>query len=196
MARSRLLPGKFVDSLTAMPSVNSGTVDLTSFPAEQGFDDVFLVCSRPGSALAWSAASFPAGGYAWISLRRAAQLPSTLVWLSNGGRFEPPWNGRHAPVIGLEDIIGYFACGLNESAQPNALTERGIPTCATAAPGVPLVISYIQGLLRIPADFGTVVAVEPAGPSELTVIGETGKEVSVACRWEFLIEQCIPELCE
>jgi hypothetical protein len=195
-ARSQLVPGKFADGPAAMPTGNNVTVDLTSFPTEERADDVFLVCSKPTVALAWSAATFPARGYAWIALRRAAQLPSTLVWLSNGGRFESPWNGRHAPVLALEDIIGYFASGLAESAQHNALVARGIPTCLIATPGLPILIPYIQGLVRIPADFGRVAAVEPAGPGELLVLGAGGGRVATPCRWEFLTELCIPGLCE
>lgn len=195
-ARSQLTPGRFADGPAAMPTGNDGTVDLTSFPTGERADDVFLVCTKATAALAWSAASFPARGYAWIALRRAAQLPSTLVWLSNGGRFEPPWNGRHAPVLALEDIIGYFACGLAESARHNALVARGIPTCLIAMPGVPIFVPYIQGLVRIPADFGRVAAVETAASGELLVLGASGKKVTAPCRWEFLTELCIPELCE
>ena len=195
-ARSQLMPGKFAEGPAALPAVNKGTVDLTSFPTEERVDDVFLVCTTPRGGLAWSAASFPARGYAWLALRRAAQLPSTIVWLSNGGRFEPPWNGRHAPVLALEDIVGYFACGLAESAQPNSLTARGIPTCLIATVGVPILIPYIQGLVRIPADFGRIAAVEPAGPGALLVVGAGGHKVTTPCRWEFLTEPYIPELCE
>jgi hypothetical protein len=196
MVRSQLMVGMFADSPAAVPTANDGSVDLTSFPNEKRVDDVFLVCSKRTSAPAWSAATFPARGYVWLSLRRAAQLPSTLVWHSNGGLPHPPWNGRHAPVLGLEDIIGYFACGLAESAQHNALVARGIPTCLIVTPGAKLLIPYIQGLVRIPENFGRVAAVEPAGPGELVVRGTTGKEVAARCRWEFLNEQCIPELCE
>jgi hypothetical protein len=194
-ARSRLLPGKFVDDPAAMPTADGRTADLTSFPAEQGVDDVFMLCGKPASGFGWSAATFPARGYAWLALRRTQQLPSTLVWLSNGGRFDAPWNGRHAPVLALEDIIGYFASGLAESARPNALAARGIPTCLAVTHGVPLRMPYIQGLVRIPQDFGRVAGVVPRGPGDLLVIGATGKEVNVTCRWEFLTELCIPELC-
>lgn len=196
MSRSQLLAGQFVDSPTAMPTVNHGAADLTSFPTTQAVDDVFLVCRKPDSAFAWSAAAFPARGYAWLALRQAAQLPSTLVWQSNGGRFEPPWNGRHAPVLALEDMIGHFASGLAESAQPNALTARGVPTSLTVAPGVPLRIPYIQGLLRIPAGFGRIIAVVPAGPGKLLVRGASGSEIIAPCRWEFLTENCLPEVCD
>jgi hypothetical protein len=194
-ARSRLMPDKFVDNPAIMPTADGGTADLTSFPAEQGVDDIFLLCGKPGSGLAWSAATFPARGYAWLALRRPEQLPSTLVWLSNGGRFDSPWNGRHAPVLGLEDIIGYFASGLAQSAQPNALAARGIPTCLTITHDMPLRMPYIQGLVRIPEDFGRVAAVAPGGPGRLLVSGTTGKEINVTCRWEFLTELCMPELC-
>ena len=196
MARSQLLPGCFVENPAAMPAVNGRAVDMTSFPTEEGVDDVFMVCRTPGSEFAWSAAAFPGKGYAWLALRRGAQLPSTLLWHSNGGRFGFPWNGRHAPVLGIEDMIGYFAAGLTDSSRPNSLTARGIPTCLEVTPGVPLVVPYIQGLIRIPGAFGRIVGVERCGVSELLIQGSSGMKVATSCRWEFLTEELIPGLCE
>jgi hypothetical protein len=196
MTRSQLIPGCFVDSPTAMPTLNGGAADMTVFPHGEEVDDVFIVCSTPEPRFAWSAATFPGKGYAWLALRRRAHFPSTLVWHSNGGRLDFPWNGRHAPVLGIEDMIGYFVAGLSESSRPNSLTARGIPTCLEATPRIPLIVPYIQGLFRIPGDFGRVLKVEPSGPAELLIHGTGRMKIETPCRWQFLTEERIPGLCE
>lgn len=195
-SRSRLLPGAFAADVTSMACVDGTTTDITTFPGHEGVDDVLMVCADPARELAWSAATFRSEGYAWLSLRNSAHLPSTLVWLSNGGRIEPPWNGRHKGVLALEDIMGYFASGLAESARDNTLTARGIATCLRVVPGEVVRIPYIQGVVRIPAHFDRVAAVEPVASGELLVRAANGAEVRVACRWEFLGDGRIPGLCD
>jgi len=195
-ARSRLTPGEIGTTLSALKCLDGSLMDVTAFPTVSGTDDVFLVCSDPTPPLAWSAATFPGLRYAWLALRNPRQLASTLVWLSNGGRLEPPWNGRHGPVLGMEDMTGYFASGLNESARSNLLNARGIPTCLRAEPHVPLRIPYIQGVVRIPADFDRIASIEPLPRSELLIQSESGIAVRTACRWEFLQEGVIAGLCE
>jgi hypothetical protein len=179
-----------------MPCLDGSTIDVTRFPNHDGVDDVLIVCADPNWHLAWSAVTFPDAGYAWLSLRRRAQLPSTLVWLSNGGMRQPPWNGRHKAVLGIEDIMGYFAVGLAESARENPLNTRGIPTSVRMLPETPLRIPYIQGVVRIPAGFTRVATVEPAGSGQLSIRDEQGTEVRTTCEWEFLLEERIEGLCE
>lgn len=192
---SRFLPDTFAASLNAMMDRDGKATDAAVFPGPDGVDDVLMVCARQVEELAWSAATFPDAGYAWISLRTRVQLPSTLIWLSNGGRLETPWSGRHIGVIGVEDIMGYFASGLAESARDNALTARGISTCMRPASSGRLEIPYIQGCVRIPPGFDRVASVEPTVPGQLLIRAASGATVRVACRWEFLADGRIPELC-
>jgi hypothetical protein len=184
--RSLLTSGQFSATLSAMPCIDGTTLDVTAFPNQDGVDDVLIVCADPTRPLAWSAATFPGEGYAWLSLRLRAQLPSTLVWLSNGGMLQPPWNGQHRSVVGIEDIMGYYAAGLAESARTNQLNARGIRTSVWMQAGVPLHIAYIQGVVRIPTGFDRVAAVEPAGSGQLSIRAASGAEVRAACEWEFL----------
>lgn len=195
-SRARLRPGTFAASAAEMACVDGTIIDVTTFPAHDGVDDVLIVCADPARELAWSAATFQREGYAWLSLRNSAQLPSTLIWLSNGGRTEPPWNGRHVGVLALEDIMGHFASGLAESARSNSLTARSIPTCLQIAPGETMRIPYIQGIVSIPAGFDRVVAVDAADRGELLVRAASGAEVRVRCRWEFLGDGRIAHLCD
>jgi hypothetical protein len=194
--KSLLVPGTYGAPLNAMPCLDGTTMDVTSFPSRDGIDDVLIACADPTIELAWSAATFPEERYAWLSLRLRAQLPSTLIWLSNGGMLQPPWNGRHKAILGIEDIMGYFSVGLAESARANPLNARGIQTATQMRPHVPLRIPYIQGVVRIPAGFNRVAAIEPAGSGQLSIRDVRGVEVRAACEWEFLNEARIEGLCE
>lgn len=194
--RSTLAPGLATTQLTAMARTDGTTTDVTHFPAADGVDDVLMVCADPAHALAWSAARFRDSGYAWISLRNRAQLPSTLVWLSNGGMLQPPWNGRHRNVLALEDIMGYFAAGVAPSAKLNRINARGIPTSVWARPDVPLRIPYIQGVVRLPPEFGRVATVDPCGPGRLRLRDDSGVSTEVPCEWEFLASGTVAGLCE
>ena len=82
-----------------------------------------MFCSAPGP-LAWTAVTLD--GYAWIALKNPKQFPSTLFWISNGGRHYEPWNGRHKRRIGIEDACSYFHEGV-ESSRSKSLPQN-IPT--------------------------------------------------------------------
>jgi len=194
--RSRLRPGSFASDATRMPCLDGSISDFTKFPACPGTDDVLIVCADPAKRIAWSAATFPQAGYAWLSLRNTCHLPSTLVWQSDGGRSEPPWSSRHVGVLALEDMMGYFALGLAESAAENPLNANGIATCVEVRLGELLRIPYIQGLVRVPAQFDQVAAVRMLAGGELLVQAANGTEVRTACRWEFLSDGRVPLLCE
>ena len=193
---SRLRPGSFGADVTAMPGKDGSMIDASSFPSHSATDDVLIVCADPQNEFSWSAAVFPEAGYAWLSLRNTADLPSTLVWQSNGGLAAAPWNSRHVGVLGLEDVMGYFSVGLAESATENELTRRGVATSRKVMPGEVLRMPYIQGVVRIPPHVDRIVAVRRESAETLVLVAPNGSEVSAACRWEFLCDGLIPQLCE
>ena len=45
-----------------------------------------------------------------------------------------------------------FAYGLADSAKPNALNKRGVPTTLTLSPRKPTVVNYIMAVAEIPAE--------------------------------------------
>lgn len=195
MQRTRLRPGCEAEDASCLMGVDGSSIDATRFPGTVGVDDAFMVCADPAVEHAWSAATFPDARYAWLSLRNRAQLPATFVWLSNGGRCEPPWNSRHVGVLGLEDMMGYYCAGLAASARMNELNERGIATCMSVRRDAVVRIAYIQGVVRIPRDFDAVAAVALVSRGELLITSRSGCEVRVPCRWEFLLDARIPRLC-
>lgn len=179
---SWLKPDVEIADLRAVPCIDGSTTDLCRYPARRGFEDVVILCTDSSLELGWSAVSFPEQGFVWFALRDPKQLACTLLWFSNGGRHFPPWNGRHANVMGIEDITGFFQVGLAASCRPNLLTQRGIRTCLEPDAEGPLSITYIQGVARIPAGFDQVATIrrEQHG-GDIFLVAESGVVVPVRC---------------
>lgn len=151
-----LKPGAMFRTLESVPLLAGGTTDLSRYPARRGFEDLVMLTADPALTLAWNAVVFPVQRYAYFALRDPRMLRHTILWLSNGGRHYPPWSGRHTAVMGIEDTTSYFHYGLAESAKLNPLNRRGIPTALTLQPRKPTAISYIFGVVQIPAGFDRV----------------------------------------
>jgi hypothetical protein len=181
-----LLPGAEFKSLSSVPALDGSTADLTRYPARRGFEDLVLLTSDPEHELAWTAVTFPGEGYVWFALKNRRLLASTVLWISNAGRHYPPWNGRHACVMGLEEVTAYFHLGLAESAAPNPLSKRGIPTALRLKPDEPVAIPYVMAVARIPKGFDRVRRIATDG--EGVVLEPTkGKGVRVPLDVGFLL---------
>jgi hypothetical protein len=61
-----------------------------------------------------------------LVLKNPAELPITMLWISNGGRDYAPWSGRHRGVLGIED--GRTAIGHAASIGDNWLKREGVAT--------------------------------------------------------------------
>ncbi|HUR59342.1 MAG TPA: hypothetical protein VM029_16625 [Opitutaceae bacterium] len=153
---SALEAGATFDALDRVPLSTGGTTDLSRYPARRGFEDLVMLTADAKLPFAWNAVTFPRQRYVWFSLRNPRLLRHTILWISNGGRHYAPWNGRHTGVMGIEDTTSYFHYGLAESAKPNPLNRRGMPTALTLDPKNPTTIDYIIGVAAIPAGFDRV----------------------------------------
>lgn len=176
---------EFTD-LRAVPLANGGTCDLTRYPARAGNDDLVMMVNEPANAgqpFAWSAAVLD--GYLWFSLKNPADFPATLFWISNGGRSEPPWNGRHTCRIGIEDVCTYFGLGLDESRKA-PLSALGIPTTRRFRPDETVSLKVVQGAAAVPENFGMVVRIRPVGEKTVAITGESGEEIAIPIDWEFV----------
>lgn len=124
-------PARATD-LARFPRAGGGTVDLTRHPLPEGHDDFVMLVDGPANAardvIAWAAIDRPSAGDRVILVKPAAILPQTMLWLSNGGRSFPPWNGRHTGVLGVEDACAYSLYGHAASTAENPLSGLGIPT--------------------------------------------------------------------
>lgn len=157
-----LRPGARFRSLERVPLQAGGWTDLSRFPARRGFEDLVMLTADPTLPFAWTAVAFPRQRYAWLALRSPRCLPHTLLWISNGGRHYPPWNGRHTAVMGLEDVASYYNAGLAASIGPNPINRRGWPTALALDPARPTEVRHVMALVSLPAGFRKVAEVRPA----------------------------------
>lgn len=182
-----LKPGATFRKLEKVPALNGEAADVTRFPARRGYDDLVMLTADPKRAFAWTAVTFPRERYVYFALKDPQTLRHTILWLSNGGRHYEPWNGRHTAVMGIEDTTSYFHYGLAESAKPNALNRRGIPTTIALSARKPASIRYVVGVAAIPAGFDRVRAINPAS-SGIELVADSGKRATAALELGFLNE--------
>ncbi|MBN1943506.1 MAG: hypothetical protein JW849_09470 [Phycisphaerae bacterium] len=183
--QSLAVGAKFRD-LREVPLLFKGAApaDCTRFPARAGYTDILAVYKKPSDEPAWTAAVDAEAGYLWFSLKDAAVLPATLLWISNRGRHTAPWNGRNL-CLGLEDVCGNFAFGLAKSAGANPIKKAGFATAISLSPKAPTAVNYIQGVVRVPRNFGPVKDVR-FGKRRVTFVSKNRKTVSAPVCWEFL----------
>lgn len=175
--------GARFSDLRAVPRRDGGVADLGLYPAREGFEDLAMVASVPGP-LAWTAAVLD--GYVWFALKDPAVLPSTLFWISNGGRHTEPWRGRHRRRLGLEEVCSHFSDGL-EISRENGLADAGVPTTLALSPQVPTAIRVVQAVHPVPAGFGRVVDLVPATDRDaVTLRDEHGTEIEVPVAWRWI----------
>ena len=193
---SILKPDAAIEDLTRCPTIDGETTDLTRYPSRRGYEDLVMLCAAEGLRFGWTAFALPKLGYVWFSLKDPRVLVSTLLWMSNGGRHMPPWNGRHVNVIGLEEITAFFHEGLASSAKKNFINEMGVPTHRVLKPNETHSIPFIQGVARIPLEFKGVSRIEAADKEALRIVDEAEREVTVAVDWKFLERGSIKDLLE
>lgn len=170
-------------SLARVPLAAGGFADLREYPARRGFEDSVMMASRSGD-FAWTAATLD--GYVWISLKDPRTLPSTLFWISNGGRHAAPWNGRHVNRLGLEEVCSHFSDGL-ETARRDRLKAVGVPTTLPFRPREARSIRCIHAVHAVPRGFGRVETIGRGKDGTFVeVTGSGGRKVHVPVDWPFL----------
>ena len=79
----------------------------------------------------------------------------------------------------------FFDKGIAESCSPNSITDEGLPTCHELDGARPFVVTYIQGVVRIPEGFGHVRTAEFTPNGVLFRCG-TGGEAFARVQHQFL----------
>ena len=141
--KSSLKCGARFDSLDKVDCANGSTSTLAEFPMRPASEDLVMFAAA-GSGIAWNAMSMP--GYLWISLRRVNDFPASLLWMSNGGRPQPPWSGKHTGRIGIEDVCSYFDKGAHISRR-GLLDDEGIPTSRVFRADTPVRLPHLQAVI-------------------------------------------------
>ena len=186
---SLLSPGQRFSDLARVETVTHGIADLTTVPSVRGFEDLVQCAAEPSTAFGWSTITFPEEQFLLFALKDRRALPTTILWLSNGGRHYSPWNGRHVDVVGLEDVCSHFHHGLAESAAPNVWSEAGIATTLRLTPERPTRIGYIVGVAAISRTFGRVASLSSErhdAAHRLTFIDADGHRVSTTLDADFV----------
>lgn len=193
---SCLKPNTPIEDFRAVPTITGETTDLTRYPNRRGFEDIVMLSAREDLEFAWTAFSLPSSGYVWFSLKDPKVLASSLVWMSNGGRHFPPWNGRNINTIGLEEITAYFHEGIATSAAENFVNAQGIPTSVQLNPDTATDVNFIQGVARIDEDFKRVASIEAVDEGTIRLVSEEGKSVETNVAWGFLKSGALEDFIE
>ena len=178
---SILKTGAPFTTLTRVPMMTGHTTDVARYPARRGFDDLVMLSDQRRGRLsdyaAWTAVTFPKEGFVWFALKDPNVLRNTILWLSNGGRHYPPWNGRHINVMGIEEVTSHFHIGLAESVKAGATIELN--------PRKPLTVNYIIAVAPIPRGFDRLASItrERGG---VKLRSDSGRTVRVAVDIDFL----------
>ena len=180
-------PGRSTD-LTRYPRRDGGTVDLTSYPIDQGHEDFVMLVEAAGSPLGWSAVTRSEEGDIALMLKNPAKLPATMLWLSNGGRSYAPWSSRHRDVLGVEDACAWSLYGHAASIVPNPLTDRGIPTAISLGPNGSVDVRHAIGAVPTPPGWATVADVQ-AGDGTLAVTDVAGNTLVLPFDHRFLAQE-------
>jgi len=179
--------GSSFKSLSRVPSIfhKERTADCSVFPVREGFTDLLQMAQRPQAKRpAWNAAVNSEAGHLWFSLKDAAVLPSTVLWIENKGRHKAPWSGRNC-TLGVEDVCSFFDMGIAASATPNAFSERGVKTVHELSGKKPFSVRYIQGAIPVPHKFGRVRKAL-FRPGKIIFIDDQGTKVEAAVQHSFI----------
>jgi hypothetical protein len=94
---------------------NPDITDVSRLHSRSGYSDFVQMKDAPTDGLpSWTVALVPSEGYLWFALKDISLLPSTMMWIANGGRKMYPWNGLNR-CVGIEDVCASFAEGVGHS---------------------------------------------------------------------------------
>lgn len=182
-----LQPSAAFDDLASVPRADGTTADLSRYPLAEAHEDLVMLCNDSSAGnLGWSAAS--ANGVVWFALKDVRDFPSTLFWMSNGGRTQQPWAGRHRGRIGIEDVCSWFHAGLLPS-QENRLSDKGIATSRSFHADETVTLRVLQGVAFTPENFGRVARIETPDESTIRIVNDAGDFVEQQLDWGFVLRR-------
>ncbi|OXI43836.1 hypothetical protein CFB84_20080 [Burkholderia aenigmatica] len=140
---SRAMPGAFFSELGKVPLSDGQAVAFDCLPFEYDTEEIIQLCGTDGCV-----DIADESGVAYRLSWDASVLPSLLLWISNRGRQQGPWNGRNL-CLGIEPIASAFELGCRASLSDNPINQRGVSTAVLIEPGNPVVINYRFEALKI-----------------------------------------------
>ena len=142
--RDRLLAGQRVSDLRQLKDVHAEPFGPLCFPLPKPTESLLQLCGCDGHM----AVAYPQDKYQFELAWDASQLPSCLIWMSNAGRTQWPWNGAHYG-LGIEPICSYFDLGVQASTATNPIEQSGIATALQFDPRQPWLTHYRMGVLPL-----------------------------------------------
>ena len=111
-------------SITKVISNNNKYIDLSSPPFDGNYEDLFQLCGVDGKMVVENYIDNYRLSYDWDP----NHFSSILMWISNKGRSEFPWNENHI-TVGLEPITSAFGLSTHISKNSrNPISSKGIST--------------------------------------------------------------------
>jgi hypothetical protein len=178
--------GAVFDRLSAVPLADGGTLDLTRYPTPPGHEDLVMLVKDPAAGpVAWIAVTMD--DVVWVTFTSVTDFPATVLWISNGGRSQPPWSSRHLARMGIEDVCSYFAEGLLPS-RADHLQSLGIPTTRTFTSQAPVDLLVVHAVAFTPPGFGVVTDIEMSTLGTAVLCDDAGHRVAIAVDWQDVID--------
>ena len=116
--------GKYFSSIEEIPGFEDQVVDISQPPFNGNYEDLFQLCGIDGKMIVENYQD----NYSFKMKWDPEHFSSVLMWLSNKGREEYPWNGEHT-TLGLEPITSTFGLSTHMSNNPkNPINTKGVKT--------------------------------------------------------------------
>ncbi len=130
-------PGAQFSSIQSVPAREGPPIDLSRLPLPGKTEEIVMLCGIDGAIALDNHVEKVSYTVSWD----AALLPCAMLWVSNGGRSDSPWNGRNM-CLGVEPIASAFDLGETASQNPNPISESGFSTDIEVTPERDFVFAY------------------------------------------------------
>jgi hypothetical protein len=163
-------PQEFI-SLSAVRLAGGGLVDASRYPFGTRHEDLVVLSEKPGNTIGWSAAVAAEDGFAFFALKDARMLPQTVLWMSNGGRFYPPWSGRHTAVLGIEEVASDL------HLRPGETPPDGLQVAVELRGMRAAEIRYAFGAIPLPSGWAEITDIRVVGATLILADRGGGKQL-------------------
>lgn len=185
--RNALALSARVCDMTKMPGANGSEIDLTHLPIATAHEDFVTLVEANGAVVGWSAVMRKSEDDVVFILKDPRTLPVTMLWHSNGGRDQAPWNGQHRNVLGIEDGCVAGADGHAAALSHIRLGPEGVRSGIRLGHDQAHRIAHVIGAIPRPVGWSRVVEIA-VRDDQLVLQGDDGTRVSVPFQTDFFQE--------
>lgn len=176
---------KVYDSLDKIETIYGDTENLNDMPIREGFEDLVMIGEDCSQDFGYTAVTYKEEKIVYFQLKNVKKLPLTMFWISNGGRYYEPWNGRCKSVLGIEECASYFLYGSEKSSALNMISEKGYKTAVEMQDDKTYTFEMIYGAVKLDNDFGKVEKIVKSEKG-VSIIGSNGKSIEVEVNLGYL----------